>query len=280
VEDALLGRGEDMLRDRSCSVAISILVAVCIFVQARQTLGQTISKDDQAAGMARHPCQTFRSGACRSSEQTEADGRETDAHIAEMKARTEVPEKYERRDVSDILELPSCPNRCSPEVQPNCGTVCLRDVQRTAVLERQAVAVAGELCYIIRDGDGDIHMEIAGPTDDCPMAIDPFRQLVVEVTPFFEAKHPVWAELLGQEQSRWLGRDHHPEAATLSSDPLRRRRANGLLIRVSGLLMRDTHSEGARSGWEIHPITRIECQGIEGRWIEFSRPEDCADWHK
>jgi len=140
------------------------------------------------------------------------------------------------------------------------------------------VEVEGELCYINKEVDGDLHMELAELGEGCPMDINPFRQLIVEATPWFKSKHSAWSDLLDRGQSRWLDSDHHPEALIPSSPNSIRRREKGLPIRVAGLLMRDTHSEGARSGWEIHPVMRIECEDASGSWVEFSRPTDCVHW--
>ena len=213
-------------------------------------------------------------------EEDEEDGQKTDMHVAAMKARTAVPTSYEELSVPQILALPSCPNACAAANQPNCGTVCWKDVLQSSANEERAVQVVGELCYINKEPDGDLHIELAEPGGDCPMGINPFRQVIVEATPSFLAVHPVWAELLNHEQSKWIGGDHHPEAVISTSPPLRMSHASGLLVRISGLLLRDTHSEGARSGWEIHPITRIECRNPSGAWIEFRQTADCSAWQK
>jgi len=146
-------------------------------------------------------------------------------------------------------------------------------VNRFAPLESHAVQVVGELCYINPEGDGDLHLELADPVDNCPFGVNPFRLLVVEATPHFQRLHPGWKGLL--TESRITGDHHHPEAAVPSSKPLDIKHKIGIVIRVSGLLMRDTHSEGARSGWEIHPITLIECQRTPGVFIEMTAVTDC-----
>lgn len=265
---------------RSVSAMLFVITLAVIFGSACVSWGKTSAKPPAASKKARHPCEALIKGVCKTIDETDRDGQRTDAHVAAMKARTAVPERYQEITVTDILKLPSCPTTCPPEKQPICGTVCRRDILRFAKNEQRAVQATGELCYINPEGDGDLHMELADPGTDCPMAINPFRQLIVEATPHFLTSHPAWNELLNREQSKFIGGDHHPEAVIPTSPPLRQSRQKGLLIRVSGLLLRDTHSEGARSGWEIHPITRIECQNVTGEWIEFSRPNDCAAWQK
>ncbi len=260
-----------------------LLVSACSVV-VQPTLPITAIEPLSCRGESTlHPCEVVMDNSCVTIAETECDGLRTFEHVASMKARMEDPSSYAPTSVAAILQLPSCPITCSPEKQPNCPGVCWKDIQRFAPIEKQAVQVVAELCYINREGDNDLHMELGEPADQpadgCPMAINPFRQLIVEATPYFQEKHPGWSELLNREQSRWIGAYYHPEAVTPSSSPpLRPSRAKGLLIRVSGVLLRDTHSEGARSGWEIHPVTRIECQDVSGAWTEFSAPADCANW--
>ena len=226
-----------------------------------------------------HPCEVVMENSCVTTAETECDRLRTFEHVASMKARMEDPSSYAPTSVAAILQLPSCPTTCSPEKQPNCPGVCWKDIQRFAPIEKQAVQVVAELCYINREGDNDLHMELGEPAGECPTGINPFRQLVVEATPHFQQANPAWALLLDERQSRWLGDDHHPEAATSGSSALCQSRVKGLLVRVSGLLLRDTHSEGARSGWEIHPITHIECQDNGGAWVALKDDKTrCAGW--
>jgi hypothetical protein len=210
---------------------------------------------------------------CEAAQETQFDGARTDAHVASMKARTAVPNAYFIRTIHDVLSLPSCPSACGPDLQPNCGGVCWKEVDRFAPLENQAVKLTGELCYVNDENDGDLHLELGEPGDDCPLMLNPFRLLVVEVTPPFRAKSPAWKALL--TESKWTERNFHPEAITSPAQQLSRQHATGIIIRVGGLLMRDTHSEGARSGWEIHPVTRIECQFSPGNWSEFTNISQC-----
>jgi hypothetical protein len=259
-----------------------LLVSACsIVVQPTPTM--TMIEPLSCRGESTmHPCEVFMDSSCVTTAETECDGLRTFEHVASMKARLEAPSSYAPTSVAAILQLPSCPTTCSPEKQPNCPGVCWKEIQRFAPIEKQAVQVVAELCYINREGDNDLHMELGEPADEpadgCPMGINPFRQLVVEATPHFQQANPAWAQLLDFQQSRWLGGDHHPEAATSGSPALLRRRTKGMLVRVSGLLLRDTHSEGARSGWEIHPVTHIECEDNGGAWVAFKDKSQCAGW--
>jgi hypothetical protein len=230
----------------------------------------------KSTAISNHPCQTLIANVCTRASDSDCDFARKLLHLADMKHRTVEPPSYAAFSIEEMLALPSCPRTCPQADQPSgCAESCWRDIQKTQDLETKAVQVVGELCYINREGDGDLHLELAGLGDDCPTGINPFKMVVAEATPFFQLRYPSWEALLGKKQSRYLSADHHPEAVVPGSPPLTRLRSRGLTLRVSGLLLRDAHGEGGRTGWEIHPITSLECKGANGEFEPLNDVKQC-----
>lgn len=164
-------------------------------------------------------------------------------HLREMKNRLEVPLTYEPMSFAAHGELPS-------------GAT----VGEYSAYERRAVSMEGHVQRMLIAGDGDLHLELngamlSGRTRDS-------AYVACEITPGFRSKSKRWHfEPLAQ-----VFRPHHGSATPWEGGSTR--------VRVSGWLTYDfqyarlpspwsiEHGAPRLSGWEIHPVTRIE------RWDE------------
>ena len=139
-----------------------------------------------------------------------------------------------------------------------------------AALERRGVAMEGYVQRLLRAGDDDYHLEIA-PTLRAPGGKDTVYA-TAEITPGWRGRSPSWS------YSGLLAafRPNHGGESPWDEGPRR--------ARVSGWLMYDYQydappSEWSRqmaapriSGWEIHPVTRIELWDDSlGRYVDYPR---------
>jgi len=155
-------------------------------------------------------------------------------HMREMKDRREAPSTVEDMTVDDFARLPA--NRPISEYAP---------------LERHGVRVEGYVQRIERSPDGDFHLTLeaslpAGKGD---------RYMTIEITPGWHRgsrwTYEALADRLGAERA----------GAPAPREQPRR-------VRITGWLMYDVwydalpawvFDRGHRiSGWEVHPVTRIE----------------------
>ncbi len=137
---------------------------------------------------------------------------------------------------------------------------------RTAPLESRAVVMEGWVQRLQWAADGDVHLEIA---DRPPPPGGVTRYVTGEVTPAFRRRHPGW-------RYEALAAALRPNVGTRTPWPGGPRRA-----RVTGWLLYDfqndnppseeavEHRAARVSGWEIHPVTRMEVwDDARGAWVE------------
>lgn len=160
-------------------------------------------------------------------------------HLREMKSRTTPPPTLEPVTYAEMSALP----RRVPLAQ-------------FAPLENRGVALEGYIQNMLRAGDGDLHMEL----EETPRMGGAFDTTYVtaEITPAWSRSHPHWT--FGD-----LAPVIRPALGGPSSWPGGTRR-----MRISGWLMYDwqhdepygkhrtKHTAPRLTGWEIHPVTRIE----------------------
>ncbi len=142
-------------------------------------------------------------------------------------------------------------------------------VARRAALEARGVSLEGWNQRMMLAADGDVHLEIT-PTPRRPDGPDT-TYVTAEVTPRWRLGHPGWS----YERLLEVFRPNSGGATAWDSGPRR--------VRVSGWLLydyqydwrpsREALARGTRvSGWEIHPVTRIEAwDDAAGRWTEVAR---------
>ncbi|MEO5989384.1 MAG: hypothetical protein ABIU54_02555 [Candidatus Eisenbacteria bacterium] len=164
-------------------------------------------------------------------------------HLREMKNRLEVPFTYETLSFASHRALPS-----------GVG------VGEYSASERHAVTMEGRVQRMLIAGDGDLHLELNSSVLEGAMTDSAY--VSCEITPGFR---------LGSERWRFeplaeVFRPRHGSATPWEGGPAR--------VRVSGWLTYDVqyarlpsawqveHGAPRLSGWEIHPVTRIE------RWDE------------
>lgn len=164
-------------------------------------------------------------------------------HLREMKNRLETPTRYEAFSLQQHHDLPT-------------GAM----LRAYAPFERRAVAVEGYVQRMLVAGDGDLHLELTGAL--ATGSVRDSAYIACEITPGFRRNSPQWRfEPLAE-----VFRPRHGSATAWAGGPSR--------VRVSGWLMYDfqyaalpspwslEHAAPRLSGWEIHPVTRIE------RWDE------------
>lgn len=171
-------------------------------------------------------------------------------HLRAGKARTNAPARYAAWTADSFAALPHG-----------------RPLERYAPLERRGVSLEGWVQRTMLAGDGDLHLEVA-PTPRGENGPDTVY-VTAEIT-------PQW-----RRAGRWsdgaLVAFFRPNRGGVTPWPGGPRR-----VRVSGWLLYDfqydrTPTEWAlrnlaarRTGWEIHPVTRLECWDDSlGGWREF-----------
>ena len=181
-------------------------------------------------------------------------------HLRAMKDRLEVPAAYEHVTFDSIAIL--------PRHQP--VAVC-------APIERRAVSLDGYVHRILRATDGDFHLEIRAAPDE---QATPQIYQTAEITPGWRGRRASGGT---DPSSGWsyqhLAAVFRPNRSDLGpawdAGPAR--------VRISGWLLYDYAFEdeldrlGRRrnprlSGWEIHPVTRIEAwSDARQAWVEVAR---------
>jgi hypothetical protein len=175
-------------------------------------------------------------------------------HLRAMKDRVAVPAAT---DTVTLADLASLPHR--------------RPLAEVAALERRGVTFEGRVQRLLPASDGDLHFELAPPGAalDAPDRVALTAYATAEVTPAFRRRHPGWTV-------EGLARALRPNLGTETPWP-----GGPRLARVSGWLCYDHQyddpvpdsliARGAPrvTGWEIHPVTRIEVfDAALGAWSE------------
>ena len=167
-------------------------------------------------------------------------------HLREMKNRLDTPARYEALSFASHHDLPS-------------GAT----VGEYSAYERRAVSMEGHVQRMLIAGDGDLHLELNGALATGGMRDSAY--VACEITPGFRRGSQRWRfEPLAE-----VFRPRHGSATPWNGGSPR--------VRVSGWLTYDfqyahlpspwsiENSAPRLSGWEIHPVTRIE------RWDETLR---------
>ena len=159
-------------------------------------------------------------------------------HMRAMKDRRDAPAHVEPMRLSMFDSLPNLP-----------------PLDEYAVLERRGVVVEGYIKHMMRAPDDDFHLEVT----DRPPTGAPTAHVTAEVTPYWRGASPEWSF----ERLRETFRTGSGGEATRFREPARR-------VRLTGWLMYDFQFEPRQpdltrvpraqrvSGWEVHPVTRIE----------------------
>lgn len=163
----------------------------------------------------------------------------TARHLRQMKNRVTAPPALEPVTVADMANLP----RRKP----------LADFRG---LEARGVAISGYIQNMLRAGDGDLHLEVAASPRLAGASDTAY--VTAEITPRWGRTHPHW-------RFTDLAPLIHPALGGASPWP-----GGTRLVRISGWLMydwqhdepygrhHDQHTAPRLTGWEIHPVTRIE----------------------
>lgn len=175
------------------------------------------------------------------------------AHLREMKERTDAPAAYARFTHEDMVALPH-------------GV----SLEKRAKIEARSVMLEGWVQRILLAGDGDLHLEVApgARPGDAPDT----AYVTAEITPRWRSGHAGW----GYERLAEALRPNRGGPTRWEGGPRR--------ARVSGWLLYDyqydgtpspwslTHGACRVSGWEIHPVTRLELwNDVAQRWNEVAR---------
>jgi hypothetical protein len=174
-------------------------------------------------------------------------------HLRRMKNRTEAPAHVEPITVDEVAALPH-------------GL----PVPKRAEIEARGVRIEGWNQRMMLASDGDVHLEIT-PAPRRSGGLDT-TYATAEITPRWRDGHPGWsyAKLLQAFRPNTGG------STRWDAGPRR--------VRVTGWLLYDyqydaipstwslTHGACRVSGWEIHPVTRIEAwDDARGGWVEVVR---------
>jgi len=161
------------------------------------------------------------------------------SHLRSMKNRLDTPSQYEPMTFAQHHDLQS-------------GRV----VGEYSAHERRAVAIEGYVQHMLIAGDGDLHLELNGAMGSG--AVRDSAYISCEITPGFRRGSATWRfEPLAE-----VFRPRRGSATPWEGGSSR--------VRVSGWLLYDfqyaalpspwslEHGAPRLSGWEIHPVTRIE----------------------
>jgi hypothetical protein len=175
------------------------------------------------------------------------------SHLRRMKERDTAPPATSPVTIADIIALPHD-----------------LPVRERAPYESRGVSLEGWNQRMMSAGDGDVHLEItpAVRTAESPDTV----YVTAEVTPRWRVGHPGWS----YERLVEVFRPNRGGATRWDAGPRR--------VRVSGWLLYDDQYDrrpsawalahlGVRaSGWEIHPVTRIEIwNDALAAWTEVPR---------
>lgn len=177
------------------------------------------------------------------------DGR----HLRRQKSRTDAPEAAIPVTITDMQALPRG-----------------RPLAEVAAIEARGVSFEGYVQHLLLAADGDLHLELA-PTPRGPDGPDT-AYVTAEISPAFRHGSRTWQH----EPLRERFRPHRGGPAPWESGARR--------VRISGWLLYDgpydrqpstwslEHAAPRASGWEIHPVTRIEVwDEARSAWDEVVR---------
>lgn len=149
-------------------------------------------------------------------------------HLLSQKDRRTIPTRYEPFMWEEFLALPTFPKAYSPD-----------DLRAVAALEAQAVSLEGYIAEVFHPHDGAIRVHLRGaPISPCFPPGQRTGNVVAAIPPSSQPPRTKW---------------HY--------DVLRGLCGTLHKVRVSGWLLYDYEHAGASwraSGWEIHPVTRVE----------------------
>jgi len=171
-------------------------------------------------------------------------------HLRRVKDRAALPPLTVDMTIEQFAELPA-----------------LEPLARYALLEARGVRVEGYVQRIERSLDGDLHLTLVSVPEGHPGR--GARYLTAEVTPLWQRRSGWTFERLAAELRSGHGRSAPPPGGP--------RRA-----RLSGWLMNDLWYQDLPawafdrahrvSGWEVHPVTRIELWDEAGQRFGDLRP--------
>ncbi len=174
-------------------------------------------------------------------------------HLRAMKERATPPRRVAPITLREVMALPH-------------GL----PVARRAALEGRGVSLEGWNQRIMRASDGDLHLEIT-PAPRRPESPDT-AYVTAEVTPRWREGHPGWS----YERLVQAFRPNTGGTTRWDAGP-RRVRVTGWLLYDDQYDLRPTpwalaHASCRVSGWEIHPVTRIELwDDARARWVDLPR---------
>lgn len=177
------------------------------------------------------------------------DGR----HLRTQKSRTALPLEVTEMSIEEVQALPHG-----------------RPIAEVAAIEARGVSLEGYVQRTLLAGDGDLHLELA-PTRRLPGGPDT-TYVTAEITPSFRHGSAAWQH----ERLRERFRPNRGGPAAWDSGPAR--------VRLTGWLLYDgpydrqpsrwtlENAAPRVSGWEIHPVTRIEVwDDALAAWTEVAR---------
>lgn len=177
------------------------------------------------------------------------DGR----HLRRQKSRTALPASVQPVTIGDIQALPRG-----------------RPLAEVAAIEARAVSMEGYVQHLLLAADGDLHLELA-PTPREPGGRDT-TYVTAEISPRFRHGAPAWQHEALAERLR----PNRGGPGAWERGPAR--------VRVTGWLLYDgpydrqpsrwtlEHAAPRVSGWEIHPVTRLEVwDDALAAWAEVPR---------
>lgn len=174
-------------------------------------------------------------------------------HLRAMKNRTAKPASLDPMSYAELAALPH-----------------QRPLAEYAPLERRAVSLEGYVQRMLRAADGDIHLELA-PSSRAPGGRDT-AYATAEVTPRWRHGSENWQ----YEAIAAAFQPNHGSTTSWEGGP-RRARVSGWLLydfQYDGVPTREALASGAPrlTGWEIHPVTRIELWDDSlARFVEYRR---------
>ncbi len=174
-------------------------------------------------------------------------------HLRTMKDRLDPPRTVRDVGMAFFADLPHKP-----------------PIEERSRIEAQGVRMEGSIQRIVLSGDGDLHLELV--EHERTEADRDTAYVVAEITPLWRYGSPAWSF----ESLLATFRPNHGDRAPWPSGPAR--------VRITGWLNYDhpydrpvstwlqLHGAPRRTGWEIHPVTRIEqWDGTSQAWRELAR---------
>lgn len=172
-------------------------------------------------------------------------------HLRAMKDRSSAPETVTPMTYDAFVELP---HRLS--------------VAEYSGYERRGASAEGYVQRILRAADGDVHIELV-PEKPAEGALTTY--LTAELTPAFTEGSAPWsyemiAATLRPNSGTWTPWDGGPRRVRLSGWLLYDFQYDDSLGLWSG------QKPARMTGWEIHPVTRIELwSDSAATWVEYAR---------